>query len=128
MDLIFGRMQRVHVHVSSCRPVCSSDVTQTGGCQVETGLSIRKGAHHPGSSPDLARDAFQRIVGSQLDPGIHSRPVFVRCRARSTPLFCPTSDDGVERGGCLLQSPIPALLGVDGIEHMAYLGTSECAT
>ena len=51
MFVVFGRPRR------------SGDVASSRGRQVETGLTIWKGAHHAGSAPDLFHDPLQRIVG-----------------------------------------------------------------
>src|SRR5918995_6969134 len=66
--LVLRRAERRHVHVLAGRPVCASDVAKTRRGQVQAGLAIRESANHTRSSPDLAHDALQRIVGAELDP------------------------------------------------------------
>ena len=43
-------------------------MAQAGGGQVQAGFAVGERPHDPRSSPDLAHDAFQRVVGSELDP------------------------------------------------------------
>lgn len=46
----------------------SEDVTQAGGGQVQAALPVRKGSNDTGATPDFFHDAFERVVGPDLQP------------------------------------------------------------
>lgn len=119
-------IDRSHVHVAFGRPRRSGNVPQPGRRQIETGLTVGEGADDTGSSPDLVHDALERIVRSNLPPidgrkGIAGERLVNRlldeisCFGHTA---CPQiRDDGpgflVGRGA--------ALLGMNGLEHVAHL-------
>src|SRR5215471_8127524 len=60
--------QQVHHEIPLGRPFAAGDVPEPGGGQVERGLSVWECADHAGATPDLAQDAFERIIGADPAP------------------------------------------------------------
>src|ERR1700722_20374468 len=95
-------------------------------CQVEAGLTVGESTDDAGSAPDLFHDPLQRIVGPDLLP-VNVREAIVGqglvdglldevgCFAH---LACPQVAN--DRLG-LVVGGLPALLSVNGLEHMAHL-------
>jgi hypothetical protein len=108
------------------RPRCSGDISQSRGRQVEAGLTVRESTDHAGSAPDLFHDPLQRVVGSDLLPvnvrkaivgqGLVDRLLDEVCCLGH--FACPQV---VDDRPCLVVGGLAALLGMNGLEHVAYL-------
>src|SRR6516165_3804513 len=119
-------IERPHIHVAFGRPGGAGYVTQPRRGQIETRLAVGECAHHAGSSPDLLHDALEWIVGPDL------LPMNIRKSVVTQRLLHAAFD---EIGGCghprgaqirddragLVVGSLTALLGMDGLEHMADL-------
>lgn len=62
--LEFGGAKTGHVHIAFGAPGLAGDVAEPGRDQQQGAVAIRKGAYDAGPTPDLAHDAFERIVGA----------------------------------------------------------------
>ena len=99
---------------------------QPGRGRIEAALPIGEGADHAGPSADLLHDPLEGIVGPDLDPvavwegvvGQRLADAFLDQFGRpGHPLASQLADHRVR----LLLGRVPALLGVDGLEHLGHL-------
>ena len=58
----------LHIHVPLATPLGSVYMTQPGTDQHQRRVAVRKGAHNPGSAPDLPVQPLYGVVGPDLDP------------------------------------------------------------
>jgi hypothetical protein len=105
--LKFHLVKGLHVHVSSCAPLGSGDVSQSGSGKVQAGFAVRKRADDLCTPTDFLHQALQRIVGSQLDPlaivdplslkGTSRRIICAKDPVRYLLVFEPGPDAGLRK-------------------------------
>ena len=119
------RAERGHVHLLAGGSFGARGITQPGRGRVEQ-LPIGEGADHAGSSADLFHDPLEGIVGPDLDPvavregvvGPRLADAFLDQFGRSGHRLASQLADHRVR---LVLGRVPALLGVDGLEHVGHL-------
>ena len=71
-DVIYGRLQVLHVHVFLAAPLGARHMAEPGADQHQGGVAVRERPHHAGSAADLTVQPLNHVIGAD------ARPVFTR--------------------------------------------------
>ena len=67
-DVIYGRLQMLHVHVFLVAPLGTCHMAQPRADQHQGGVAVRECPHHPRPSADLTVQPLDHVVGTDAGP------------------------------------------------------------
>ena len=78
-DVIYGRLQMLHVHVFLAAPLGARHMAQPRANQHQSGISVRECPHHPRPTADLTVQPLDHVVGTDAGPVFAGKVTIGQC-------------------------------------------------